>query len=308
MQCMNIPVDKLSFEHPTYRFKYFKGRKIRRLKLKYSRNKRDWYAREEIALLKRMLFWVKKGYNKFGATFLKGYYKKWYYKIFKFEKDNNKKDILLRVLRNNYKFLFYIISFFAFSLKGVNPLYPKKLFWVRDMRFFLNIYFLWFIHRPIFFQFGKFVELLVSRFDYNLNTKVNLFLIDNASVNAAFLARYIGMALKLKFRFKDIVIPIRKNLKKLMYIKKLKSRKVVKHYSKELLSKVLTRIESFKHWMKNRLFIKLLNLFFRLRLQLLNNRTCFLRKNRFKNYFFFISNNLNFLRKFNIFYKIKKKL
>jgi len=60
MQCMNIPVDKLSFEHPTYRFKYFKGRKIRKLKLRYSRNKRDWYAREEIILLKRMLLWVKK--------------------------------------------------------------------------------------------------------------------------------------------------------------------------------------------------------------------------------------------------------
>jgi len=60
MQCMNIPIDKLSFEHPTYRFKYYKGRKIRKLKLRYSRNKRDWYAREEIVLLKRMLHWVKK--------------------------------------------------------------------------------------------------------------------------------------------------------------------------------------------------------------------------------------------------------
>jgi len=74
-----------------------------------------------------------------------------------------------------------------------------------------------------------------------------LFLVDNASVNAAFLARYIGMALKLKFRFKDIVIPIRKNLRKLMYIRKLKSRKVVKYYSKELLSRIFKKMRGFRN-------------------------------------------------------------
>jgi len=204
------------------------------LKLKHYRAKRDWYAREEIALLKHMLFTIKRGYNKFGSKFLKGYYKKWYYKILKFEKNTKKKDILLKILRNNYKFLFYIISFFDFILKSVNPLYPKKLFRVRDMRFFLNIYFFWFIHRPIFFQFGKFIELLMFKFDNKLDLKVKFFMLDNASVNADFLARYIGTAIKLKFSFRDIMIPIRKNLKKLMYIRKFKSKKALKSYSLEL--------------------------------------------------------------------------
>jgi len=55
------------------------------------------------------------------------------------------------------------------------------------------------------------------------------------------------MALKLKFRFKDIVIPIRKNLRKLMYIRKLKSRKVVKYYSKELLSRIFKKMRGFRN-------------------------------------------------------------
>jgi len=40
------------------------------------KNKRDWFAREEIVLLKRMLSLMKKGYNTFGSRFLKEYYKK----------------------------------------------------------------------------------------------------------------------------------------------------------------------------------------------------------------------------------------
>jgi len=275
MQCMNIPVNTLSLEHPSYRFKFFKGKKIRRLKLKHYKNKKDWHAREEIALLRHVLFIIKRGYNRFGSRFLKGYYTKWYYKIFKFEKLTHKKDILLKILKNNYKFLFYIISFFDFVLKNINPLYPKKLFRVRDMRFFLDIYFFWFIHRPIFFQFGKFIEFLVFKFDNKLDLKVKFFMVDNASVNADFLARYIGAAIKLRFGFRDIMIPIRKNLKKLMYIRKLKSKKAFEHYSNKFNYKLLSKVEKFANWINNRMLLKFLNLIFRLRTKWLARRMCF---------------------------------
>jgi len=107
-------------------FDTIKGKKIRKLKFKHKKEQRDWYAREEIVLLRRMLSWVKKGYNKFGSKFLKGYYNKWYHKVFKFEVNKKKKDILLKILKNNYIFLFYMISVFDFVLKVTNPIYPKK--------------------------------------------------------------------------------------------------------------------------------------------------------------------------------------
>jgi len=221
MQCLNIPISKLTFDHVKYRYRYYKGRKIKRLKMKHYLNKRDWYAREEIVLLKRMLFLMKKGYNKFGSKFLKFYYEKWYYKIFKFKITKKSKNFLLKIIQNNYKFLFYIISFFDFSLKCINLSYPKRLFKSKDMRFFLNIYIYWFLHRPIFFQFSKFVELLIVKFDKNLNFKLKFFMLDNTSINASFLARYVGTALKLKFSFKDVMVPIKKKFKKIDVYKKI---------------------------------------------------------------------------------------
>jgi hypothetical protein len=102
------------------------------------------------------------------------------------------------------------------------------------------------MHRPVFFQFGKFIELLVYKFDNNLNLKVKFFMLDNASINADFLARYVGAAIKLKFGFRDIMIPIKKNLKRLMYIRRFKSKKTLKYYSKEFNNKLLIRLNNFK--------------------------------------------------------------
>jgi hypothetical protein len=47
--------------------------------------------------------------------------------------------------------------------------------------------------------------------------KARIFLLDNYSVDAGFIARYIAQSFLKKFNFKDMIIPLKKNLGRIMY-------------------------------------------------------------------------------------------
>jgi len=67
----------------------------------------------------------------------------------------------------------------------------------------------------------KLVELLLLKFGFNVHVK--LFIIDNASVSANFMAKYLAHSFRLGFNFFDIIVPLKKNLGKLMSVRLLKS-------------------------------------------------------------------------------------
>jgi len=107
-----------------------------------------------------------------------------------------------------------------------------------------------------------------------------------------------------------------------MFIKKFKSKKGVKIYSKELNDKLMFKIKNFQLWLNNKILIKFLSFIVKLNKKLINIKILknlfkrlpknFLKKKKkLKFYSFFILKNfLNFLKKKkknNFKNKIKKK-
>jgi len=195
MQYFNIILDKLNFEVLESKLARWQLKKLARLKAKYGPR---WRAREMIRFLKRLMKNIKYFYSGLGSKFLNIYYKKWYERTLKFNLIFNKRSLRSKMVNDHYKYLFFVISFFDTILSQLSFTYPRKrkLFSRIDIRFIFKIYFAWFIKRPFLSVFKKFIELII--YNFGLKVFIKIFMIDNKSISAQFLSRYIAMAIFFK--------------------------------------------------------------------------------------------------------------
>lgn len=227
---MEIYVDFLSLEDwgITYNKRFYK--KLQNLRLKYSRPDKEFLAVEEIWVILKVLMNMSKFFDKFGSTFLlKFFYSKFksFSRFVKFKKnrffwnDEKKRIKGYKWVRYNTVFLLYIMSFTISMLKISNPNITFNnvfnFFEYKDCSNILKKYFIWFAFRPVFLTFKKYIELFILKFGFSVTAK--LFWINNFVVNAEFISRYISGAVKLKFQYKDMMIPLRKLLGRLVFFK-----------------------------------------------------------------------------------------
>jgi hypothetical protein len=86
------------------------------------------------------------------------------------------------------------------------------------MRKFVRIYAYFFVKKNLIKRFGNYVEYLATIL--NLKVNVKLYILNNNSVGAEFISRFLAKGLRNKFDYLDMIIPIKKSLRKQMYIKK----------------------------------------------------------------------------------------
>lgn len=254
MSMLNICIDILGLEDIESKYSEKTLNKIMDLKRKYTTKVKPFVAYEQIWILQKLLLNVKFFYDKFGSTFLWKFFYKQYKNSLKFKKFNKKTNFLqakmeqiLRVekVKFEYIFLFYIMSFMDFIIKRYNTKYPKNLFSIRVFRNFLRIHMGWFILRPLFLSFSKYIEIFMLKFNFNIF--VNMFLINNFSINAAFVSRFISFSMKKKFDFKDMIIPLKKMLGRVMFFK------LKKRSNKYLFS----RLNNWKNKLNNKFKLNL---------------------------------------------------
>src|SRR5690606_9062912 len=76
-------------------------------------------------------------------------------------------------------------------------------------------YIFYFFFKPILKLYENLISLIA--FYLGLNVKVNVFVLKNKNLPAEFIARFIAISIKMRTKFFDIMKPIKRNLKKLLY-------------------------------------------------------------------------------------------
>jgi len=116
----------------------------------------------------------------------------------------------------SYKKLYMFFSFFD-KLFRIIPTYPVRLFNKISFKIIFRFIRMYFILKPYWQQVSKFYELLFLYI--NINSKINIYILDNQHLSAQFLATYIMTSLYYKFDYRDTMIPIKKTLYRIMFSK-----------------------------------------------------------------------------------------
>ena len=139
---------------------------------------------------------------------------------------NSKKR--LEFVSNNYRIMITFLSFMNSYSKNIDEYVKRKgIFGRRWMKQFLKFYVFLFVKKNVLKQYSMFFKILFNL--VGCNYSINIFLLDNNSVNAAFIARFVAIGFKLRFNYKDMITPIKASLNKQMYVRKWSSvRKVAR--------------------------------------------------------------------------------
>jgi hypothetical protein len=264
---LNINFDEMEFENIEVKYSWRLQKKIEHLRKKYGE---DFIAREEIVMLERLLLFLKDGFYKFGNLFIVRYFLKWYYKNkrkkllrfpYKKYKIKNKSNYLFyKNVKYNYMFLFLILSIFDIFLSRSSPTYPYVQNFNRlENMYAIRFFFYWFVLRSVYFVFSKFVELILIKF--GIRAYCRFFVLNNSCIIALFIARFIAIGIYSRFSFKDLMIPIRRSLHRLMYIRVYKklSVQLVKKFNEYKLRKSENNVFLVKNYLKNRFIFFMIN-------------------------------------------------
>jgi len=130
----------------------------------------------------------------------------------------NKKNLYFRYIKSNNRLLFTFLSFLSKLFSTMTFAYDRKIFMRKWVRKVIRFYTYFFFKKSVIKFYGKFVEHLASCLNLNFNVKI--YILNNNSVGATFISRFIAIGLRSKFDYLDMIIPIRKNLRKQMYVRK----------------------------------------------------------------------------------------
>jgi hypothetical protein len=122
------------------------------------------------------------------------------------------------------------ITFLAFMINFVDKLSLKRekgVFRARWTRKFLKFFVFFFVKKTILRQYAMFFKLIFSFLNHDFDVKT--YILDNNSVTAAFISRFLAIGLRHNYDYNDMVIPIRRNLRSQMFVKKwsIKARTIV---------------------------------------------------------------------------------
>lgn len=243
-QAMNFDLEKLELDSLKWRVKERELRKISNLRKKYGRS---WVAREELFIWKFPISMASKGsYNKMGVKMLNLLYK--LFILPKIKKVFCSKDFNLIYTANNvvksYKKLYFFFSYIDRIFKII-PSYPVGLYNRWTHKTIYKFFRMYFVFKPYWINLSKLYELILVYI--NVNSKIKVYLLDNIHLNASYLARYIMTCLRLKFDYRDTMIPIKKTLLKIMFAKRWRPIRDFKKKNWEFF------LERYKYLLKDRL-------------------------------------------------------
>jgi hypothetical protein len=148
-----------------------------------------------------------------GRKVLRGYNEK------NFERANH--------ILQSYRKLFMFFSFFD-KFARIIPTYPSGIFSKVTLKILFKFFRIYFVFRPYWTKVSKFYRLL---FIYiNINSKINVYFLDNQHLSAQFIAHYIMTTLRYRFRLQDTMIPIKRTLWKTMKSRNWQKPNSMKHY------------------------------------------------------------------------------
>lgn len=151
------------------------------------------------------------------------------YKAFKYLNFRSSK------VKNKNHFIFYA-NFLLYFFNILKKKREGRLIRLRKLTFkFVRLIFYSKFYNKFTFFYGQFLRLLISIMTNIKNTVFKFISITNSSINAKFLARYIGLKLKRKHPLFRVINPIRRELRKFSFQKKESLRiRLLKIYGLEL--------------------------------------------------------------------------
>jgi hypothetical protein len=152
-------------------------------------------------------------HNNFSLKWWAMRYRNLYKRICKY-----KRSINLTYVKFNHKLLLTFFSFVNKIFKTFDPSFDETIYSRRIIRKFLRFYVFFFLKKNVLNVYGKLIELISTYLGFKMKSKI--FILDNKSVPASFIAKFIATGLRLRYDYLDMIIPIKRNLRKLMYIKK----------------------------------------------------------------------------------------
>ena len=130
----------------------------------------------------------------------------------------NQKNFYFRYIRSNNRLLFTFLAFLGKLFSTMTYAYDRKIFMRKWVRKVIRFYTYYFFKKTVIKLYGRFVEHIASCLNLNFNIKI--YILNNNSVGATFISRFIAIGLRSKFDYLDMIIPIRKNLRRQMYVRK----------------------------------------------------------------------------------------
>lgn len=239
-QALNFDFESLQLDSITWRLPRRQVYKIRGLRKKYGST---WTAREEIFLWHFMKAYTKEGprHNQFGMKILNLLYRHYIYDHMKndlFSYDFDRLDSAFVVLKSYRSFFFYS---YIEKILMYTPTYPKYVFNRMSYKLLYRSFHMFFVYKPYWIQMCKIYELILLYI--NVNSKMKVFVLENRHLNAAYIARYITTCLRAKYDYRDTMIPIRKTLDKLLYVRRWRSGDFLKrkgwHVFRERYNRIL---------------------------------------------------------------------
>lgn len=249
-QVMNLDFENLQLDNISWRLNKRQVRKIQGLKKKYGAT---WTAREELFIWRYPLNVVfrRNKYNKMGIPILNLLYKTYIrpriQRAFKSKKPE-RVEIGQNIVRS-YKTLYFFFAYIDKILRLV-PSYPVGIFNRLTYKACYRFFRMYFVFKPYWTSLCKVYELILLYI--NVNSKVKIFLLDNIHLNASYIARYIMTCLRLKFDYRDTMIPIKKTLLKIMFGRRWKP---IRDFKKKNWLVYLSR---YKQLLKDRIHFHLI--------------------------------------------------
>lgn len=248
-QIFGFQMEHLMLDELKWHIKPKHWRKITSLKERYGFK---WMSREELLVQKNFVLTTRRsGYVYLGMKRLNMVFKRYILRNLKFNLRLKKKRVLRGYNEKNferahhvlysYRKLFMFFSFFD-KFARIIPSYPSAIFNKIALRNLFKFFRMYFVFKPYWTKMAKFYQIL---FIYiNINSKINIYFLDNPHISAQFLAHYIMTTFRFRFNFNDTMIPIKKTLWKIMKAKNWEKPNSMKEYGWDL---ALTRFKQLSN-------------------------------------------------------------
>jgi len=245
----------------------------------------QWVSREELLLRKNLILMNRYDtYVYLGMKRLNMVFKRYILRNLKFNLRLKGRKVLRRYNEKNferanhvlqsYRKLFMFFSFFD-KFARIIPTYPSGIFNKLSLKILFKFFRMYFVFRPYWIRVSKFYHLLFTYI--GIDSKINIYFLDNQHLSAQFLAHYIMTSLRYRFNFNDTMIPIKKTLWKIMTCKSWEKPNTMKHYTWNVL------IDRFKRLFDDR-YIFYRDLYFFSLLSIVKRKVFkYLRSKKYKN-------------------------
>jgi len=265
-QIFGFEMEHLMLDDLKWHIKPKHWRKLTSLRQRYGF---QWVSREELLLRKNLILMNRyHNYVYLGMKRLNIVFKRYILRNLKFNLRLKGRKVLRRYNEKNferanhvlqsYRKLFMFFSFFD-KFARIIPTYPSGIFNKLSLKILFKFFRIYFVFRPYWIKVSKFYHLLFTYI--GIDSKINIYFLDNQHLSAQFLAHYVMTSLRYRFSFNDTMIPIKKTLWKIMKCKTWEKPNTMKHYTWNVLIDRFSRLFNDRYiFYRDLYFFSLLNI------------------------------------------------